>query len=156
MMFEEPWGPKASWHLSYRWGKTPKKPHPGNFSRPGIEPGPAAWQARMLSPAPQRWTIIKNNLRYTKCDYGILVQQLVLIMLIICFLREQIWSEKVINPLLSCMWYRWWKLVREIVSLLPYQFIRLRAIQIPLHYIELDVILFLHSIVQPYTDGVMY
>ena len=22
--------------------KTPKKPHPGNLSRPGIEPGPAA------------------------------------------------------------------------------------------------------------------
>ena len=37
--------PKVSWHLSYRWGKTPKKPHPGNLSRPGIEPGPAAWQA---------------------------------------------------------------------------------------------------------------
>ena len=30
-----PWGPKISWHLSYRWGKTPKKPHPGNLSRPG-------------------------------------------------------------------------------------------------------------------------
>ena len=27
-------GPKVSWHLSYRWGKTPKKPHPGNLSRP--------------------------------------------------------------------------------------------------------------------------
>ena len=51
-----PWGPKISWHLSYGWGKTPKKPHPGNLSRPGIEPGPAAWQARMLSLAPQRWT----------------------------------------------------------------------------------------------------
>ena len=35
-----PWGSKVSWHLSYRWGKTPKKPHPGNLSRPGIEPGP--------------------------------------------------------------------------------------------------------------------
>ena len=35
-----PWGPKASWHLSYRWGKTSKKPHAGNLSRPGI----AAWQ----------------------------------------------------------------------------------------------------------------
>ena len=23
-------------------GKTPEKPHPGNLSRPGIEPGPAA------------------------------------------------------------------------------------------------------------------
>ena len=45
-------GPKASWHLSYRWGKTPKKPHPGNLSRPVIEPGPAAWQTRMLPPAP--------------------------------------------------------------------------------------------------------
>ena len=42
--------------LSYRWGKTPKKPQPGYLSRPGIEPGPAAWQTRMLSPAPQRWT----------------------------------------------------------------------------------------------------
>ena len=51
-----PWGPKVSWHLTYRWGKTPKKPHPGNLSRPGIEPGPAAWQARMLPLAPQRWT----------------------------------------------------------------------------------------------------
>ena len=32
--------PKASWHLSYRWGKTLKKPHPGNLSWPGIKPGP--------------------------------------------------------------------------------------------------------------------
>ena len=58
MIFGEPWGPKVSWHLSYRWGKTPKKPHPGNLSRPGIEPGPAAWQARMIPLAPQRWTAI--------------------------------------------------------------------------------------------------
>ena len=34
--------------------KSRKKPHLGNLSRPGIEPGPAAWQARMLPPAPQR------------------------------------------------------------------------------------------------------
>ena len=32
--------------------KPRKKPHPGNLSRPGIEPGPAAWQARMLPLAP--------------------------------------------------------------------------------------------------------
>ena len=51
-----PCGLKVSRHLSYRWGKTPKKPHPGNLSRPGIEPGPAAWQALMLPLAPQRWT----------------------------------------------------------------------------------------------------
>ena len=38
-----PWGPKASRHLSYRWRKTRKKPHSGNLSRPGNEPGPAAW-----------------------------------------------------------------------------------------------------------------
>ena len=43
------------------WGKTPKKPHPGNLSRPGIELGPAAWQARMLPPAPQRWTNIQAH-----------------------------------------------------------------------------------------------
>ena len=36
--------------------KPRKRPHPGNLSRPGIEPGPAAWQARMLPLAPQRWT----------------------------------------------------------------------------------------------------
>ena len=36
--------------------KPRKKPHPGNLSRPGIEPGPAAWQAGMLPPGPQRWT----------------------------------------------------------------------------------------------------
>ena len=53
-----PWEPKFSWHLSYRWGKTRKKPHLGNLSRPGIKLGPAAWQARMLPLAPQRWTIV--------------------------------------------------------------------------------------------------
>ena len=63
-----PWGPKVFWHLYFRWGKTPKKPHPENLSRPGIEPGPAAWQARMLPLAPQRWTLFSlkgNNIRYT-------------------------------------------------------------------------------------------
>ena len=33
-----------------------EKPHPGNMSRPGIEPGPAAWQARMLPLVSHRWT----------------------------------------------------------------------------------------------------
>ena len=28
--------------MSYRWGKTQKKPHLGNLSRPEIEPGPVA------------------------------------------------------------------------------------------------------------------
>ena len=37
--------------------KNPEKTHPGKLSRPGIEPGPAAWQTRMLPLAPQRWTI---------------------------------------------------------------------------------------------------
>ena len=37
--------------------KPRQKPHPGNLSRPAIEPGPAAWQARMLTLAPQRWTL---------------------------------------------------------------------------------------------------
>ena len=36
--------------------KLRKKPHPGNLTRPGIEPGPAARQARMLPLVPQRWT----------------------------------------------------------------------------------------------------
>ena len=52
-----PCGPNASWHLSYRWGKTPNKPHSENLSRPGIELRPAAWQAGMLPPAPQWWTL---------------------------------------------------------------------------------------------------
>ena len=49
--------------------KPRKKPHPGNLSRPGIEPGLAAWQARMLLPDPE-WIrdlnttyFIKGNLR---------------------------------------------------------------------------------------------
>ena len=60
IIFGEPRGPKVSWHLSYSWGKTPKKPHPGNLSRPRIEPGPATWQARMQLPIPQRWTDIRS------------------------------------------------------------------------------------------------
>ena len=31
--------------------KPRQEPHPGNLSRPGIEPEPAAWQARMLPPS---------------------------------------------------------------------------------------------------------
>ena len=40
--------------------KPRKKPHPGNLCRPGIEPGPAAWQVRMLPPVPQWWTGATN------------------------------------------------------------------------------------------------
>ena len=50
-------GSKFSWHLTYRWGKTPKKTNLGNLSRPGIELVSAAWQARTLPPAPEQWTI---------------------------------------------------------------------------------------------------
>ena len=63
MIFGDLGGSKVSWHLSYRWGKTPKKPHRGNLSRPGFEPGPAAWQARMLPLAPQRGTINNHQLQ---------------------------------------------------------------------------------------------
>ena len=45
-----PCGPKASWHLSS-----------GNLSRPRIESEPTAWQARMLPPAPQQWTIERSR-----------------------------------------------------------------------------------------------
>ena len=37
--------------------KPPKKTSPRKLVRPGIEPGPAAWQARMLPLAPQRRTV---------------------------------------------------------------------------------------------------
>ena len=50
-------GTKVSWHLSYRWGKTPKTPHTGNLSRPEIESVPAARQAWILPHFPQRWTL---------------------------------------------------------------------------------------------------
>ena len=53
-------GPKLSWHLFYWWGKTTKKPHLENMFLPGIEPGPAVWQARILPPAPQRWIINRS------------------------------------------------------------------------------------------------
>ena len=42
--------------------KNPEKSHPGILSRPGMEPGPAACEARMLPPGPQRWTLkVKKN-----------------------------------------------------------------------------------------------
>ena len=66
-----PCGPKVSRHLSYRWGKTPKKPHPGNVSRPGIELGPAVGQARMLPLAPQRWTVWIVLIDQNFCGIGI-------------------------------------------------------------------------------------
>ena len=52
-----PCGHKSFLTFVLQMKKNPeKKPHPGNLSRPRIEPGPAACQARMLPPAPQRWT----------------------------------------------------------------------------------------------------
>ena len=36
-----------------------------NLSRPGIEPGPAAWQARMLPLAPERWTVVHCTSPYS-------------------------------------------------------------------------------------------
>ena len=50
-----------------------EKNHPENLSRPGIEPGPAAWQARMLPPVPQQWTntvVIGCNHRLVVILYG--------------------------------------------------------------------------------------
>ena len=64
-----PWGPKASRHLSYRWGKTPKKPHPRNLSRPESKPG-ALLDRRACYRLPHsgglyNLKIIKNlNIRY--------------------------------------------------------------------------------------------
>ena len=73
-----PCGPKVSRHLSYRWGKTPKKPHPGNLSRPGIEPEPAAWQARMLPLAPQR--SVQHKIFFSKVRLIMVIQ--------FCYLRH--------------------------------------------------------------------
>ena len=58
-------------HISGHWlpdicrtgeEKPRKNLNSANFSRPGIEPGPAAWQARMQPVAPQRWTFICNKI----------------------------------------------------------------------------------------------
>ena len=46
--------------ICLRGKEKPRKTHPGNLSRPRIEPGPAAWQALLLPPALQRWT--KRNI----------------------------------------------------------------------------------------------
>ena len=56
MIFLWLWWPRISgdgWSLSfpdmsYSWGKPRKKPQPGKLTRPGIEPGPARWEATML------------------------------------------------------------------------------------------------------------
>ena len=50
-----PCGPKASWYLSLQVRKSLENLTQGTCPD-GIEPGLAAWQARVLSPAPQRWT----------------------------------------------------------------------------------------------------
>ena len=42
MIFGEPWGLKLPDIRLTSEEKPRKKPHPGNLSRPGIEPGPAA------------------------------------------------------------------------------------------------------------------
>ena len=39
----------------------PQKTSSRKLVRPGIEPGPATWQARMLPPVPQRWTYQLEN-----------------------------------------------------------------------------------------------
>ena len=57
MIFEELCVPKTSWYLFYRRGKTSKKNLTQKTFRPAIEAGPAAWEAHMLPPAPQWWTI---------------------------------------------------------------------------------------------------
>ena len=56
MIFEDLGGLKLP-DICLTGEENPEKPHPGNLSRPGIEPGPTTWQARMLPPDPQRWML---------------------------------------------------------------------------------------------------
>ena len=37
------------WHLSYSWGKTPEKTSNRKLTQQGMEPGPAAWEATILT-----------------------------------------------------------------------------------------------------------
>ena len=48
--------------ISLTGEEKPRKNLPGNLSRSGIEPGPAARQARVLPPIPQRWTFPHNTI----------------------------------------------------------------------------------------------
>ena len=57
-------GSKFSWHLSYGWGKTPEKPQPGKLTRPGIEPGPAMWEATMLPLDHSGGVNVNTQMRY--------------------------------------------------------------------------------------------
>ena len=54
LIFGDLVGLKLPYILLREEEKPRKKPHSGNLSRLGIEPEPAAWQARMLPPTPQR------------------------------------------------------------------------------------------------------
>ena len=59
-----PCGRKESWYLSYT-RKNPEKTSPRKLVSTGDRIRTAAWQARMLPPAPQRWMFcnIKNWIR---------------------------------------------------------------------------------------------
>ena len=73
-----------------------EKPHPGNLSRSGIEPGPAAWHARMLSLAPQRWTknycniVYPGSLKWVCCLYLYVAVHFVFIPYLLCTSRRTI------------------------------------------------------------------
>ena len=98
-----PCGPKVSWHLSDRWEKTPKKPHPGNLAWPGIEPGPAAWQARRLPLAPQRWTVIVI-ITYFVITIIVIVLIIVMITIITIFNIIVVRIERETSAACSCCW----------------------------------------------------
>ena len=58
------------WHLSYSWGKTPGQTSTRKLARPGIEPGPAAWEVTALpldhSGGPNTLTIPRFTFRCHK------------------------------------------------------------------------------------------
>ena len=56
-----PCGPRAFWHLSCRWGKTPRKPHPRNLSWSGIEPPPYRYIYVTQATRPYRATTCRGR-----------------------------------------------------------------------------------------------
>ena len=75
MMLRRPNDIRGPWALKFpdiclTGEEKPRKPRPGNMSRPRIEPGPAAWQARMLTHATTCSTavdysfLLSSKLRY--------------------------------------------------------------------------------------------
>ena len=110
--------------------KTPKKPHPRSLYRPGIEPGPAAWQARMLPLVPQRDFLI---LCPVLCKLLLKVTKLQLLYAKICLIYvKNILTKIIISPeiLNVKLFYISWNFYREFCNVLLQNLMRMEHFEI--------------------------